>query len=97
MSTSSGALKKPQKTKTNPRVTVYTTPSCKYCKAVKQFLHEEGIAFSEVDVQANPKRFEDVFLLTGQIGVPQTKIEDDVVVGFDKKRLIDVLKAHDIL
>ncbi|NQT46061.1 MAG: glutaredoxin family protein [Candidatus Omnitrophica bacterium] len=68
-------------------VTVYSTQTCPYCKMVKEFLKENGVAFKEVDVAADPKEAEALVARTGQMGVPQIDIDGDVVVGFDKDKL----------
>ncbi|MFK7764221.1 MAG: glutaredoxin 3 [Roseobacter sp.] len=37
-------------------VEIYTSPLCGFCHAAKRLLSQKGIAFSEVDVWANPDR-----------------------------------------
>ena len=37
-------------------VEIYTSPLCGFCHAAKRLLNEKGVAFSEVDVLANPDR-----------------------------------------
>lgn len=36
------------------KVTVYTTTTCPYCVMLKNFLREQGIPFTEVNVQLDP-------------------------------------------
>jgi glutaredoxin-like YruB-family protein len=73
---------KPQKT-----VTVYTTPTCTWCTTVKRHLQENGIKFREVDVSADQKAAEAMVQRSGQQGVPQTDINGEMIVGFDKPRI----------
>jgi glutaredoxin 3 len=68
-------------------VTVYTTPTCPYCKMVKDFLSQKGISFEERDVARNPSYAQELVNSTGQMGVPVTVIDGQVVVGFDRGRL----------
>ncbi len=37
-----------------PTFTVYSTPWCGYCTRLKGQLKREGIAFAEVDIEADP-------------------------------------------
>lgn len=68
-------------------VIVYTTPTCPYCHMVKDFLTEKGISFEERDVARNPAYAQELVRNTGQMGVPVTIINGEVVVGFDRGRL----------
>ena len=76
------------------RVTVYTTPTCSYCNTIKTYLNENGIHYTEVDVASNPSKAEEMVRRSGQQGVPQTNIEGEVVVGFDKKRINELLEIN---
>lgn len=78
-------------------VTVYTTPTCPYCYQTKEFLSRRGIKFIEKNVAADPLAAQEMIRLSGQRGVPVTIIDDQVVVGFDQRRLAMLLgegKAH---
>lgn len=77
---------KPQKS-----VTVYTTPTCTWCTTVKRHLQEHGVKFREVDVSADQKAAEAMVKRSGQQGVPQTDINGQIVVGFDKVRINSLL------
>ena len=74
--------KKPQK-----NVTVYTTPTCTWCNTIKRHLQENRIQFREVDVASNQKAAEEMVRKSGQQGVPQTDINGEIIVGFDKPRI----------
>lgn len=77
---------KPQKS-----VTVYSTPTCSWCTVIKRHLQENGIQYREVDVSADQKAAEEMVKKSGQQGVPQTEINGQVVVGFDKTRINSLL------
>jgi glutaredoxin 3 len=68
-------------------VIVYTTPTCPYCTMVKQFLSQRGIGFEERDASRNPSYAQELMRNTGQMGVPVTIIDGEIVVGFDRERL----------
>lgn len=78
--------KKPQKS-----VTVYTTPTCTWCTTIKRHLQENGIQYREIDVSADQKAVEDMVRKSGQQGVPQTDINGEMIVGFDKTRINTLL------
>lgn len=78
--------KKPQK-----NVTVYTTPTCSWCTTVKRHLDENNIRYREVNVAADQKAAEAMVKKSGQQGVPQTEINGQIVVGFDKTRINSLL------
>lgn len=54
---------------------------------VKEFLSQNGIKYEERDVSRNPSYAQDLMKNTGQMGVPVTVIDGQVLVGFDRARL----------
>lgn len=68
-------------------ITVYTTPSCPYCQMVKSFLEERDVEFEEIDVSMDRESAKKMVQKSGQMGVPQTEINDKIIVGFDKQAL----------
>lgn len=81
-----GSDEKPRK-----NVVVYTTPTCSWCTTVKRHLQENGIHYREVNVAADQKAAEEMVRKSGQQGVPQTEINGQIVVGFDKIRINSLL------
>lgn len=73
------------------KVTIYTTPSCVYCKMTKAFFKEHNIAYEEKDVATDAAAREDMIKKSGQMGVPVTDIDGELTVGFDKERLSGLL------
>jgi len=68
-------------------VTVYTTPTCSWCGAVKEHLRSNGIPFEEVDVAADMERAREMVEKSGQYGVPVIEIDGEIVIGFDRARI----------
>jgi len=58
---------------------------------VKEFLSQKGIGFDERDVSRNPSYAQELVKTTGQMGVPVTLINGQVVVGFNRGRLEQLL------
>jgi glutaredoxin-like YruB-family protein len=77
--------------KPRKNVTVYTTPTCSWCTTVKRHLQENGIQYREVNVAADQKAAEEMVRKSGQQGVPQTEINGQIIVGFDKTRINSLL------
>lgn len=73
------------------KVSIYTTPTCTYCKFAKEFFTEHSIAYEEFNVGADPAKRNEMIELTGQLGVPVIRIGDDVIVGFNKPKVAELL------
>jgi glutaredoxin-like YruB-family protein len=81
------AAERPQK-----NVTVYTTPTCPWCTTVKNYLRKNGIRYNEVDVASDQSAAQSMVSKSGQQGVPQTDIDGQMVIGFDQKKLNQLLE-----
>lgn len=68
-------------------VIVYTTPTCSWCNTIKRHFQENGIQYREVDVSKDHKAADEMVRRSGQQGVPQTDIDGEVIVGFDKTKI----------
>ena len=75
-------------------VTVYTTPTCPFCYQVKEFLSRRGIQFTEKNVAADPHAVQEMIRVSGQRGTPVTVIDDQAVVGYDRRRLTMLLDQN---
>lgn len=64
-------------------IIVYTTSSCPYCVMLTNYLKEQDIPFTEVNVENKPEEMQKVVASTGQMGVPQTEVNGTWVLGFD--------------
>ncbi len=79
-----------------PKVIVFTTPTCSWCRVVKQHLKKHKIRFKEIDITKDEHAARDMVRRTGQQGVPVTLINNRPIVGFDKEKINRLLniKAH---
>ena len=73
------------------KVTIYSTPTCVYCKMVKEFFKEKKIDYAEKDVSIDDKAREEMVDRSHQMGVPVIDIEGEIFVGFDKDALSNAL------
>jgi glutaredoxin 3 len=70
-----------------PRVVLFSTPTCSWCRRAKRYFRERRIPFKEINVERDQEAARDVARKTGQTGVPVIKIGNRWIVGFDKVRI----------
>ena len=73
-------------------VTIYTTPTCVYCKAAKDFFKEHTIEYVEKNVAEDEQARDYMVEKSGQMGVPVIDIKGNIVVGFDEAKLSELLE-----
>ena len=72
-------------------VAIYSTPTCHFCQMAKEFFGEHGVEYTNYDVSKDIEKRQEMFNITSQMGVPVIVIGDDVVIGFDKDKLVELL------
>ena len=73
------------------KVEIYSTPTCVYCNATKEFFKQNNIEYSDYNVAADLPRRQEMIEKSGQMGVPVILIDGELVVGFDRPRLSQLL------
>lgn len=76
------------------KVKIYSTLMCPYCTTLKEFLKERGVEFEEIDVSQDEKAMKEMVEKTGQMGVPVVEIDGEIVIGFDRGKIIKLLKLE---
>lgn len=72
---------------TEPDITLYTTPGCSACAAVKRYLDTKGLAYTEKDVSRNEARIDEMKRASGVRVAPVTVVGDRAFYGtFDQQR-----------
>lgn len=61
-----------------------------FCARVKEFLSQKGVPFKERDVAQDPQALSEPEAL-GVMTTPVTVIGEEVIVGFDRARLEQLL------
>ena len=79
-------------TKKAKRVTVYSTPTCSWCTVLKKHLDQHGIKYKSIDISKDQKAAENMQKKSGKQGVPQTDINGQMIVGFDKNKINSLLE-----
>ena len=74
-----------------PTIKIYTTPTCHYCKMTKEFLDENKIEYNAVDVTVDEIARNEMIEKSGQMGVPVIDIDGQILVGFNKEKLSEMV------
>lgn len=79
-----------------PKITIYSTKTCAYCKMLKSYLTSKGIKYEEVLLDEHPDRVIESIHVCNSMGVPCTHIKfddgrDERILGFDRPRIDQVL------
>ncbi len=74
-----------------PTVTIYTTPSCVYCKMAKEFFQKNNVVYSERDVTTDVAARDEMIQKSGQMGVPVIDVGGKIIIGFDQGGLAEAL------
>lgn len=77
------------------KVIVYSTSFCPYCVTLKEFLKKEGVEFEDIDVSQDREAAKEMIDRSGQTGVPVVNIDGQIVVGFDKEKIVNLLELKD--
>ncbi len=77
-------------------VKLYALSTCPYCRMTKKYLDEHSISYelTEVDQLEGDERqsaVDEVKRLSGGTSFPVLVADDQVVVGFNKTRIADIL------
>lgn len=72
-------------------VTIYSTPSCHFCHMAKEFFKEKNIAYIEHDVAGDPEKRKEMVEKSGQMGVPVIFIGSEMIIGFNKPKIAQLL------
>ncbi len=70
-----------------PKVVLFSTSTCSWCRRAKRYFRDHRVPFKEVDVERDPKAARDIVRKTRQTGVPVIKIGRIWIVGFDRGRI----------
>jgi glutaredoxin 3 len=72
-------------------VTIFTTPTCVYCKMAKEFFNDNGVTYDEKDVYHDEAARQEMFDKSHQMGVPVIRVGEEYIVGFNKEKLSELL------
>lgn len=73
------------------KVTIYSTPTCHFCHMAKDFFKEKNVEFVDFDVSGDQEKRKEMITKSGQMGVPVIVIGDQLIVGFNKPKIVELL------
>jgi glutaredoxin 3 len=73
-------------------VIVYSTKMCPYCVLAKKYLESKNVDFTDVDVSSDYSKALEMVKKSGQQGVPVIDIDGQIIVGFDRQKIDQILK-----
>lgn len=77
-------------------IIIYSADWCGYCHAVKEYLQNKGIEFTERNVEEKKEYAEESVSKSGQMGIPVLDIDGTIIVGFDRANIDATLKEKNI-
>lgn len=77
-------------------ITIYSTKTCAFCHAAKQYLDSRNISYEEVKVDEVPDGPQQLIEKSGQLGVPVIDVDGDIIVGFNKPLLDQLIEQKNI-
>lgn len=77
-------------------IVLYKIKTCPYCQMVKEYLGKIGAKFQEVDISKDEDSANKMVEKSGQLGVPVLDINGKIVIGFDKKTILCLIKKSNL-
>jgi glutaredoxin 3 len=72
-------------------ITVYSTPTCVFCHAVKEYFRQKNVKYEEKDLTQDQDAAKWVLEHTGQLAVPVIDLNGTIIVGFDRAKIDEEL------
>lgn len=72
------------------KIKIYSSPTCANCTAAKEYLKEKGYEYEEKNISSDAEAKKEL-LAMGYMGVPIIFVDDEVVVGFNRSKLEELL------
>ncbi len=73
------------------KIIIYTTSTCPWCQATKEFLKNKGYEYEEKNVENNQEWAMEMVQKSGQYGVPVIDIEGKIIIGFSPEEIVEAL------
>lgn len=74
-------------------IKLYSTPTCPWCRKVKEYLESKNVKFTEYNVGADREKLSEMIQVSGQRGVPVIMIGDKTIIGFNQAKIDEALAA----
>ena len=73
-------------------IKIYSTPTCPYCSMAKKYLETKNVNYEEYDVSVDRNAASEMVNKSGQRGVPVLDIDGNIIVGFDKDKIDNLIQ-----
>jgi glutaredoxin len=80
-----------------PKITIYSTKTCAFCHALRQYLDGLKVEYDEVKVDEAPDGPQQLIEKSGQMGVPVTDFDGTVVIGFNRPQIDLLLREQKLI
>jgi glutaredoxin 3 len=83
----------------DPKIRMYTTDPCGFCRSAKSLLDSRGVSYDEINLAKDPDGRAELVALTGQMTFPQILVGERSIGGFrelleaDRDGILDDLLA----
>ncbi len=77
--------------KPQPRVIVFSTPTCGFCNQAKSYFRQKNVRYTDIDVSRDQAAARDMVRRSGQQGVPVIDIGGQLVLGFNRPKIDQLL------
>lgn len=57
----------------------------------KEFFKEKNIAYTDHNVASDMEKRQEMIDKSGQMGVPVIQIDNDLIIGFNKPKIVELL------
>ncbi len=79
-----------------PKITIYSTATCGFCKMLKSYLSSKDISYDVKMADEDQNLAKELYEKSGQLGVPFTIIEkedgtEEKILGFDRPKIDAIL------
>lgn len=78
-------------------ITIYSTRTCGFCHAAKQYLGNLGVDYDEIKVDEVENGPMQLIEKSGQLGVPVIDFDGEIIVGFDRPRIDLLLREKKLI
>ncbi len=78
-------------------IKIYSTRTCGFCHAAKQYLNGLKVPFDEVKVDEIPDGPQKLIEKSGQLGVPVIEVDGNIIIGFNRPQLDILLREKKLI
>jgi glutaredoxin 3 len=74
------------------KITIYGAEWCAFCHEAMRYLDSLKVAYVYKNIELNPDDAQAAMSKSGQTGIPVLDMDGEIVVGFDRPRINQILK-----